>query len=115
MTLDKDGKLGTKIISLNQTDEPTSGIKDTVQLFTNIHPINTNYSSLFFKIGTESTTQLTSKYMIPGMIVSNVLNDPTEAIPGMFSLYTSGSESSLKICVSINSENLPIWKTVTLT
>ena len=49
------------------------------------------------------------------MIVSNVLTDPTEAIPGMFSLYTSGSESSLKICVSINSENLPIWKTLTLT
>ena len=104
-------------LSINKTQLlPNTGIEDTVQIYTHDHSVNDNYNSLYYKIGSKNNTQQQQQYMFAGMVASsNSSTTPNEAVPGSLFLYSNGTNSTLQICVALDSDNSPIWKTVNLT
>jgi len=105
------------VLSINKTQLlPNTGIEDTVQIYTHDHSVNDNYNSLYYKIGSKNNTQQQQQYMFAGMVASsNSSTTPNEAVPGSLFLYSNGTNSTLQICVALDSDNSPIWKTVNLT
>ena len=121
LLLNSRGELETKPLVIKKSSNTIdSSSEDTVKIYTDDHSVNSAFSSLFMKWGSSLSTPHTTGYMIPGIYVNSdntVVENITEAIPGMMRLYTGDSvnNASLQICVRLASDNTPIWKTITLT